>query len=232
MKAVLFDFGGTIDTDGVHWSEKFWELYEQFGVEVGKAAFEQAFVQTETLLAGSADLSTATFYRTLHRQLTMQFAILKLDGESALLKQMVDAGYREVCTVVARAARLLETLQPHYSLGVVSNFYGNLRVVCKELGIERYFSAIVDSAAIGVRKPDPGIFRAALEPLGVGPADCTMVGDSYDRDIAPAKLLGCATIWLRGRSWTAPASTEAADHIITTLDAAGEFLLRPSKPRS
>ncbi|MBI3765652.1 MAG: hypothetical protein HY277_04010, partial [Ignavibacteriales bacterium] len=36
MKAVLFDFGGTIDTDGVHWSEKFWEYYQQFGVGVEK----------------------------------------------------------------------------------------------------------------------------------------------------------------------------------------------------
>ena len=34
MKAILFDFGGTIDTDGVHWSEKYWDLYEQFSVGV------------------------------------------------------------------------------------------------------------------------------------------------------------------------------------------------------
>lgn len=227
MKAVLFDFGGTIDTDGIHWSEKFWELYEQFGVEVTKPAFEQAFVQSEAMLAGSDDVSRATMYRTLHKQLTLQFAILRLDGESAIVKQMVEAVYRDVVAVVARAAKLLGALQPHYTLGVVSNFYGNLQVVCREFDIERFFSTMIDSAVVGVRKPDPAIFRLALERLAVRPDDCTMVGDSYERDIVPAKEAGLSTVWLKGRSWITHPSVGAADYTITSLEGIRNILLRP-----
>ncbi len=229
MSAVLFDFGGTLDTDGVHWSEKFWELYERFGVEVDKPSFEQAFVQAEGLLSGSADLTKATMYRTLHRQLTLQFAILRLDGESSLLKQMVETAYREVAGEIGRASRLLDALRARYALAVVSNFYGNLQVVCNEFNIARYFSAIIDSAVVGVRKPDPEIFRLAVERLGETPDRCTVVGDSYERDIVPAKQLGISTIWLRGRSWANPAATAAADHIISTLEGARDILLHPAE---
>ena len=47
MKATLFDFGGTIDTDGVHWSEKYWELYKRFKIETSKTDFERSFVESE-----------------------------------------------------------------------------------------------------------------------------------------------------------------------------------------
>jgi putative hydrolase of the HAD superfamily len=225
MKAVLFDFGGTIDTDGVHWSEKFWEHYEQFGVEVTKKAFEEAFVQSESMILDYPDLPKATFYKTLHKQVTLQFAILKLENESALLKKVIDACYEDVRGAIARARKVLDALQPAFALGVVSNFYGNLEVVCREFGLDRSFATMIDSAVVGVRKPDPMIFALALARLGVAPNDAWVVGDSYDRDIVPAKTLGCSTIWLKGKSWREPPSTEAADYTVLTLEDIKKILL-------
>ena len=65
MKAILFDFGGTIDTDGVHWSEKFWEYYERFKLPVEKKDFERAFKFSEDELLSDSTISRDTFYTTL-----------------------------------------------------------------------------------------------------------------------------------------------------------------------
>lgn len=225
MNAVLFDFGGTIDTDGVHWSEKFWEYYDHFTVDVSKKSFEDAFVQSELMMMQYTDLPKATFYKTLHKQFTLQFVILKLEDESDLLKKMVDACYEDVKRVIGKARKVLDVLQPSYTMGVVSNFYGNLDVVCKEFELDRYFKATIDSVVVGVRKPDPKIFSLALDALGVAPKDVVVVGDSYDRDIVPAKLLGCSTIWLKGKSWITPPSTEAADHTVMRFEEIKTILL-------
>jgi len=90
--------------------------------------------------------------------------------------------------------------------------------VCKEFGLDQFFEARVDSVVVGVRKPDPEIFRIALERLAADPKNSYVVGDSYERDIVPARQIGCTTIWLQGKSWTMPSSAEAADYTIQKLE--------------
>ena len=225
MKAILFDFGGTIDTDGVHWSEKYWDLYEQFSVGVTKKAYEHAFVESEKMLLQYTDLPRATFHKTLHKQLTLQFSILKLDDDDGLINEMTDACYEDVRRVIARASKILGDLKKRYQLGVVSNFYGNLEIVCKEFGLDQYFGVMIDSAVVGVRKPDPEIFAKALRSMDVLAREAFVVGDSYDRDIVPGKTLGCKTIWLNGQSWLTPPSTSSADHTIRKFEEIKKILL-------
>ena len=214
MKSILFDFGGTIDTDGVHWSEKYWELYERFRTGIPKPEFERSFVQSEGELLADDELPTSTFFRTLQKQLTLQFRILGLDVQSDLLPKMVDACYEDVKQTIGGARNILAGLRKKYVLGVVSNFYGNLEIVCKEFKLDGLFDARIDSSVVGVRKPDPEIFLLALRQLKADPSTSFVVGDSYERDIVPAKQAGCRTIWLKGKSWTIPTSTGAADYTV------------------
>ena len=223
-KAVVFDFGGTIDTDGVHWSEKFWELYERYEIRVAKKEFERAFVRADEELMGE-DCSKDTFYGILHKQLLKQFAILKLEQSEIILDVMMNSCYQDALGTVQKAKLTLRELAPHYSLGVVSNFYGNLDNVCRDFGLEELFDAVIDSTVVGVRKPDPEIFSMALRRLNVDPRHSFVVGDSYDRDMVPSKKLGCTTVWLRGKSWTQPSSTDAADYTIHRFEEVKEILL-------
>jgi HAD superfamily hydrolase (TIGR01509 family) len=225
MKAVLFDFGGTIDTDGVHWSEKFWEFYERFNIPVKKGDYERAFVATEKELGEVPVLKQATFYETLRKQLKLQFKFLKLDARDERLQSMLDACYEDIDTTVQKARELIEKLADRYRLGIVSNFYGNLETVCQEFELYRYFSTLVDSVVVGLRKPDPAIWSLALKKLEVKPENAWVVGDSYDRDVVPAKQLGCTTIWLKGKSWMAPPSTEAANYTIQKFEEIKSILL-------
>ncbi len=225
MKAILFDFGGTIDTNGVHWSEMFWDHYQRRHIRVAKADFERAFVNSEQTIAAQEDVATLDFRTLLRRQFLLQFAALGLPVAGGSAESMGDECYDEVAAIVARARTLMQAFSGAYRLGVVSNFYGNLAVVCREFSLDGLLGVMVDSAVEGVRKPDPAIFSIALGRLGVAGAETFVVGDSYERDIVPAKLLGCTTVWLKGRSWTTPKSTEAADYTITTMETLKAIVL-------
>jgi putative hydrolase of the HAD superfamily len=107
---------------------------------------------------------------------------------------------------------------------LVSKFYGNLDTVCRELEIAQIFNAIVDSAVVGIRKPDPRIFEAALDELRIPSSQAMVVGDSYERDIVLGKSIGCATIWLRAQSWQTPRVEDKADFIINRLEEIPEIL--------
>jgi len=71
---------------------------------------------------------------------------------------------------------------------------------------------------VGVRKPDPRIFLLGADALGLTPGEVMVVGDSYEKDIIPAREVGCRTAWLRGEPWDdAPVDGRAADMVITDL---------------
>ena len=92
---------------------------------------------------------------------------------------------------------LLEDLKSRYKLGVIANQSLGTEDRLKAYGIHHYFDAIVSSAEAGVEKPDPEIFRIALEKAGCLPQEAYMVGDRLDNDIEPAASLGMHTIWVK-----------------------------------
>ena len=101
---------------------------------------------------------------------------------------------------------------------LVSNFYGNISTVLKEFGLDGIFENIIESAVVGVRKPDPKIFTLGVEALGVKPNEAIVVGDSIDKDIIPAGKAGCHTVWFEGEGWTDDlVSGDEADFIIRDL---------------
>ena len=62
---------------------------------------------------------------------------------------------------------VLKELSEKYPLVLVSNFYGNVETVLKDFGIDTYFKEIIESAVVGVSKPDPKIFSLGVEALGL-----------------------------------------------------------------
>ena len=81
-------------------------------------------------------------------------------------------------------------------LGVVSNSDGRVEEALEAAGLRGYFDVVVDSALAGVEKPDPAIFRPALEALGVPPAATLYVGDLYEVDVLGARAAGMEAVLL------------------------------------
>jgi putative hydrolase of the HAD superfamily len=81
-------------------------------------------------------------------------------------------------------------------LAVVSNANGTVRRLLERLGFLDVFAAVVDSAEEGVEKPDPRIFRIALERIGATPGETLHVGDVYHVDVVGARAAGIRAVLL------------------------------------
>lgn len=88
--------------------------------------------------------------------------------------------------------------------GVVSNSNGAIRRILDGLGLARHLGFVLDSHEIGIEKPDPRIFRLALERAGVGPGEAVYVGDLYSVDVLGARAAGLDAVLLDpGACWGA-----------------------------
>lgn len=86
-------------------------------------------------------------------------------------------------------------------VGVLSNSEGRLAELFDEVGISDPFAAIIDSGRLGIEKPDPRIFAAALSALGAPGASSSAlhIGDSWPADVLGALTAGWRAIWFRTR---------------------------------
>jgi putative hydrolase of the HAD superfamily len=101
------------------------------------------------------------------------------------------------CRTLAGTVEALDRLRgAGLRLGVVSNSDGRVEEALRAAGIGDRFDVILDSALVGVEKPDPAIFRAALAALGVGPDEALYVGDLYDVDVVGARAAGMEAVLL------------------------------------
>ena len=133
--------------------------------------------------------------------------------------QAAAAFYRPSEKVLHRNRGILERLhQAGLRLGVVSNFYGNVEALCEEAGLKPYLFVILDSITVGLKKPDPKLYQMAIERLKRPAAEVAFVGDSFERDILPAKSFGMMTVWMAGDKKRLPPDPSKVDFIIHSLE--------------
>jgi putative hydrolase of the HAD superfamily len=82
----------------------------------------------------------------------------------------------------------------HIDTGIIANQGADIAEIVKKSGLEQFFKVSVVSSMVQLSKPDPRIFKLALERAARCPEDCVMVGDRLDTDICPANLIGMQTI--------------------------------------
>lgn len=225
IKGYIFDYGGTLDTAGVHWGRAMWHAYERHGVDISEAAFREAYVEVERRL-GRKDIIRPdfTFLQTLDVKLSLQFDYLK--EKKYLCTRIAESSYhaiaedlyRQVTAIVRHSVDVLVVLARKAPLALVSNFYGNLDTVVREFQLAPLFQCVIESAQVGLRKPDSRIFSLALETLGLKADEVVVVGDSLKNDIRPAQALGCTTVWLKVEGWTDDEAADGqADRVISDL---------------
>ena len=100
-------------------------------------------------------------------------------------------------TLYPQTKEILEQLVQEYKLGIIANQLPGLEERLKDFGILDYFDAIFSSADLGLAKPNPAIFRLALQKSNCLPHQAIMIGDRLDNDIVPAKRIGMKTIWIK-----------------------------------
>jgi len=198
LRAILFDMGGTLDGDGLHWLDRFERLYADAGVLLPHATLRAAFDDAERRAAVDETIAASDLEGMVDRHVGWQLRHLSLDDPR--LHRALVVGFVKPIRDTARAnARLLAGLKARgLHLGVVSNGCGNVDRLCEELGYSSSLSIVIDSRRVGLYKPDPAIYLDASARLGLAPSSIMMVGDSFDRDVRPAKAVGMQTAWLEG----------------------------------
>ena len=295
IKGIIFDYGGTLDTRGDHWSEVLWQSYEHFGIGVAddeevepgvsihKQAFRDAYVYGERALAVNPIVTPDFHFEDILREkLILELNFLagkklletgKDDSEKqaklgnpgkdsdaslsemssvsdsssvsnseasseSLFLSLSDSEIQQIAGDMARYInaktlallnenrQVLEHLkQKGYPMVLVSNFYGNINQVLKDAGIDGYFKDVIESAVVGVRKPNPAIFALGVCALDLPASQVLVVGDTYGKDIVPAHKLGCHTIWIKGLQWEEKKVDESIpDGIIKKLSEMEGFL--------
>jgi HAD superfamily hydrolase (TIGR01509 family) len=198
ISVLLFDFGGTLDSDGVAWRERFFRLWNDEGSGVTRERFDRAFYAADDALVGAVPPS-----------LSLGETVARLAGgiaeelgapDASLSGRVAERFFEESRQSLRASGAILERLSRRFQLGIVSNFYGNLAAVCREAGLDEFLSTSVDSTAIGCCKPDAAIFRTALERLGADASESVFVGDSLERDMAGARGVGMRHVLVAGGS--------------------------------
>ena len=193
IKGILIDFGGTIDSDGIHWFNAFSDAYAMVA-DVPRDLLWDAYVHTERTLGRNPIIQpTDTFCKTLQTKIALQTEYLKSKGITITAQDTIlDTCYNKVVKHISTVSKpVLERV--HLPMVLVTNFYGNMHTVLEEFGLDHLFKEVVESSVVGVRKPDPAIFRLGVKALGLEPAETVMIGDSLDKDIIPAQSIGCHT---------------------------------------
>ena len=223
IKGIIFDYGGTIDSNGKHWAEVLWEAYEDNKVPVTKKDFRDAYVYGEKYLAANYVIEPSdTFKNLLEKKIDLQINYLtqkeflsESDKTSQYSLAVSNQCYNFASSTLQKVKPVIQKLHEKYPLVLVSNFYGNIESVLDDFGVTHYFKHIVESAVVGVKKPDPAIFSLGVEALGLSPEEIVVIGDSCSKDIIPATKAGCKTIWLKGIGWEDEDLNQTADIVIS-----------------
>lgn len=143
----------------------------------------------------------------------------------AAAAQLADAYYAQYARrrqPVPGALALLQALRPHYRLGIITN---NRTAEQTEklhfLGMADLVDALITSEDVGVPKPDPRIFHAALHRLAAQPAETVLVGDNWQADVLGALAVGIRPLWLNRTGAARPLASVAE---ITALEPLAEVL--------
>lgn len=222
IQGIIFDYGGTIDSNGMHWAEVIWQAYETAQIPVSKAIFRDAYVHGERTLGKNPIVKPHhTFLDMLRIKSDIQIEWLKANNHiteayatTDIKNQIADWCYAYARKSIDATRPILDKLVGKYPLVLVSNFYGNIESVLKDFGLDSYFRSIVESAVVGIRKPNPEIFALGVKELNLPAENIVVIGDSYDKDIVPATTLGCQTIWLKSIGWSDYKGDETASLII------------------
>jgi putative hydrolase of the HAD superfamily len=195
--AVFFDAGETLVHPHPSFPDLFARILVREGHEVSPDAirdrihvvsdrFREA-ARTNELWTTSPEKSRR-FWHEVYAIFLRDFGIVDVALADTCYREFTDLANYSLFDDVLPALKLLE--EADLTLGVISNFEEWLERLLEQLGVRSYFSVRVISGVEGLEKPDPRIFRLAMERAGVEPGRSVYVGDNPEFDVEPAMAVG------------------------------------------
>jgi putative hydrolase of the HAD superfamily len=216
LRAITFDYGGTLDGEASHWLDRFVALYRLAGEDIPFERVKEAFYRADDAAYADPAVRDAGLRPLMEMHVRVQLEALGRHDD-ALHTFLVDRFVALSQEAFAGSRRVLEKLAGRYRLGVISNFYGNVERILCDAGLASFFAVVVDSTRAGLAKPDPRVFQHAVAALGTEPGETLHVGDSYERDVVAAHAVGLRTAWLAGDRTSVGPFPRVEDFCVRTL---------------
>lgn len=198
IRAILFDAAATLfyltQTVGEHYAY----VGREVGLDLDARQLERAFhiawkqMPRRAAIDGPRENDDKGWWRELVDRVLDQVApsLRELDRDNFFeiaYEHFAEAG---VWKLYPDVLDVLEQLRERFQLAVISNFDGRLRLILQNLGISKYFAHVFISSELGADKPDPEIFRRALQEIHLDADEVLHVGDDPKRDWKAAKEAG------------------------------------------
>ena len=195
IKAVIFDFGGTIDADGIDWKNRLFDFFVENKIPIDREEAFKAFYKAMSMLDKDSSSRTLSYRQTVDIFIYWSIKNLSIVIEN-YKKAVVEPFWNSSVNTINKNRKIFERLAQKYTLGILSNNFGNCQGWCKEFKIDDFFKIIIDSADVGMEKPDKEIFKLACDKLEITPEEAAYVGDKFEVDMISARELGMLPIWI------------------------------------
>ena len=192
-RAIFFDAGNTLLYTSIDRKERIRGALASKGLEFTLEAVERAVAQVEGELLRpdkpwvGTEEEEELFWRKYYPGILKALGVRDEGGELARYLRR-ETFYVKWGAVYPEVHAVLKALRGRYKLGVISNAFPSMREALDRLALSGYFQSIVISAVVGVAKPDPRIYRTALESLDVAAKDSIFVDDVEENVVAAEEL--------------------------------------------
>jgi 2-haloalkanoic acid dehalogenase type II len=216
IKAVFLDFGGTLAYGEIDWDEYHRSvriLLASRGHNIESKRLKKAVVASLEELrrhrAKGLEKTNEEVYESVLRK-------LGIPSDDDTLETIHDTFKKHyISTFYPCAEETLKKLAERYKLALISNTMSDQpREMLEETGMDGLFEVIICSRDLGIRKPNPDIFKHVLDEVGVSPEETVHVGDSVEADMEGASDSGITPIWIRAPdqgSWLGHAISSICD---------------------
>lgn len=226
LTAVFLDLDDTLSDELHHMRSAYAASLRQLSNRLTPSQAEETL---DRYMEIATDLYRRTAWDELTREHRVELALKRANiAPDAQLPAAIVRGYsenyHEGMRLLPGAKRLLKAAERRRTCLITNGQTDRQRENLRRLSIDASFDHILISEEIGIRKPDPAIFRRALDLTGANPDQAVMIGDNAIADIAGAAALGIRTIWVNLHSWDYPPKTAMPDYQVPNAAAAATLL--------
>jgi len=228
--AILFDVGGTLIYANPSIGDIYAKEAQKFGININGSDAYKSFMKAwdevrnfwnQPLYYGSNECDAKNFwYRVVYECFISYTSDQVIDSIfNNLFNHFAKAKSWNVYSDVYKILSYLK--EKGYILGIVSNWDYRLSNILDGLYLTPYFNSIIISYAVGVEKPNSGIFKIALDRIKQEANNVLYIGNSYNEDYIPSQNIGIDCLLLKRDT---PSNNKDKTNCISSLDEVIKFL--------